>query len=46
MSRKKKSPVRKIFPDPAFNSAIISKLVNSLMYDGKKVIAEKLFIQQ
>ena len=42
MSRKKKSPVRKIFPDPAFNSAIISKLVNSLMYDGKKVIAEKI----
>ena len=42
MSRKKKAPVRKIFPDPSFNSAIISKLVNSLMYDGKKVIAEKI----
>ena len=42
MSRKKKSPVRKIYPDPAFKSPVISKLVNSLMYDGKKVIAEKI----
>ena len=42
MSRKKKSPVRQIFVDPKYKSAILSKLINSLMYDGKKTKAEKI----
>ena len=36
MSRKRKAPVRKIYPDPKFGSVIISKFINSIMYDGKK----------
>ena len=36
MSRKRKAPVRKIYPDPRFKSEIISKFINSIMYDGKK----------
>ena len=42
MSRKRKSPNRKIFPDPKYKSSLISKFVNSLMYDGKKTVAEKI----
>tara|TARA_Y100000996_G_scaffold147526_1_gene113589 strand:- start:120 stop:590 length:471 start_codon:yes stop_codon:yes gene_type:complete len=42
MSRKKTQPKKIVTPDPKFNSLIIPKLVNSIMYDGKKVIAEKI----
>ena len=42
MSRKKKAHKRKFSPDNRYNSAVIAKLVNSIMYDGKKVIAEKI----
>jgi small subunit ribosomal protein S7 len=42
MSRKKTQPKKNITPDPKFNSTIIPKLINSIMYDGKKVVAEKI----
>ena len=42
MSRKKSAP-KKIQPiDPVYKSSIIPKLVNSIMYDGKKTVAEKI----
>ena len=42
MSRKNKAP-RKIFlVDSKYKSTIISKLINSIMNDGKKTIAEKI----
>ena len=30
-------------PDPRFNSKLVSKFVNSLMWDGKKTVAQKVF---
>lgn len=45
MSRKHKAPVRDVLADPVFNSKIITKLVNTIMLDGKKSIAENIFIQ-
>ena len=42
MSRKRKAPVRKMYPDPKYGSVIISKFINSIMYDGKKSKAEKI----
>ncbi len=42
MSRKKTQPKKIVTPDPIFNSTIIPKLINSIMYDGKKVVAEKI----
>ena len=42
MSRKKTQPKKVVTPDPIFNSTIIPKLINSIMYDGKKVVAEKI----
>ena len=42
MSRKKTQPKKVVTPDPIFNSTIIPKLINSIMFDGKKVVAEKI----
>ena len=42
MSRKRKAPVRKVYPDPKFHSDVVSKFINSIMYDGKRSTAEKI----
>ena len=42
MSRKRKAPIRKVYPDPKFHSEVISKFINSIMYDGKRTTAEKI----
>ena len=42
MSRKRKAPIRKIYPDPKYGSVVISKFINSIMYDGKRSTAEKI----
>ena len=42
MSRKKSAPKKLNIVDPKYKSVIIPKLINSLMYDGKKTIAEKI----
>ena len=42
MSRKRKAPKKIPFIDPKYKSTIIPKLINSIMYDGKKTIAEKI----
>ena len=42
MSRKKTQPKKNIVPDPKFKSTIIPKLINNIMYDGKRGVAEKI----
>jgi len=42
MSRKRKAPKKIPIVDPKYKSAIVPKLINSIMYDGKKIIAEKI----
>tara|TARA_B100001123_G_C15122947_1_gene952133 strand:+ start:86 stop:556 length:471 start_codon:yes stop_codon:yes gene_type:complete len=42
MSRKRKSPKRIFLSDTKYKSVTVSKLVNSIMYDGKKSVAEKI----
>ena len=42
MSRKRKAPKKIAVIDPKYKSTIIPKLINSIMYDGKKTIAEKI----
>ena len=42
MSRKRKAPKKIPVIDPKYKSTIIPKLINSLMYDGKKTVAEKI----
>ena len=42
MSRKKTQPKKNVVPDPKFKSTIIPKLINNIMYDGKRCIAAKI----
>jgi len=42
MSRKRKAPKKIPIVDPKYKSMIIPKLINSIMYDGKKITAEKI----
>ena len=42
MSRKRRAPKKIPVVDPKYKSSIIPKLINSIMYDGKKTIAEKI----
>ena len=42
MSRKRKVPKRIFLTDTKYKSDLIIKLMNSIMYDGKKTIAEKI----
>ena len=42
MSRKAKTPVRHVLPDPIFGSKVITKLINSIMLDGKKSTAQNI----
>ena len=42
MSRKRKAPVREVLSDPIFNSKIVTKLINTIMLDGKKSTAESI----
>lgn len=42
MSRRREAIKREILPDPKFGNVILAKLVNVLMYDGKKAVAEKI----
>ena len=42
MSRKKTQPKKNVVPDPKYNSTIIPKLINNIMYDGKRGVAAKI----
>ncbi|MFQ5705814.1 MAG: 30S ribosomal protein S7 [bacterium] len=43
MSRRKRADRREVLPDPRFGSVLVNKFINSLMRDGKKSVAEKIF---
>jgi small subunit ribosomal protein S7 len=40
--RKGNIPVRKVLPDPLYNDVRVSKLINNVMLDGKKGLAQKI----
>ena len=42
MSRKRNAPKKITIVDAKYKSTIIPKLINSIMYDGKKTVAEKI----
>ncbi len=42
MPRRGSVPKREILPDPLYNSKLVTKLVNNIMYDGKKGVAQKI----
>ena len=42
MPRRGNVPKREVLPDPNYNSVLVTKLVNSIMLDGKKGVAQKV----
>ena len=42
MSRRRKQLEREIFPDPKYNSVVLSKFINTVMKRGKKSLSEKI----
>ncbi len=42
MPRRGFVPKRDVLPDPVYNSVLVTKLVNNIMYDGKKGVAQKI----
>lgn len=42
MPRKGPVPKRQVLPDPVYNSTLITKLINQIMWDGKKSTAERI----
>ncbi len=42
MPRRGKVAKREVLPDPVYNSVMVTRLVNNVMYDGKKGVAYKI----
>ena len=42
MPRKGYIAKRDVLPDPIYNSKVVTKLINNIMLDGKKAIAQKI----
>src|SRR5690554_1757781 len=45
MMRKKRAEKRDVLPDPIYKSKIVTKLINTVMKDGKKGIAQKILYE-
>ena len=43
MPRRREIEKRTQQPDPVFNSALVSRFINSMMWDGKKRTSERIF---
>ena len=42
MPRRGQISKREVLPDPMYNSQLVTKLINNIMYDGKKGVAQKI----
>ncbi len=43
MPRRRRPETREILPDPMYNSTLAEKFVNSMMWDGKKTVSQRIF---
>ena len=42
MPRRGSIAKRDVLPDPVYHSKIVTRLINNVMYDGKKGVAQKI----
>ena len=42
MPRRGGVPKRDVLPDPLYKSKVVTKLINQVMYDGKKGVAQRI----
>jgi len=40
--RRRRAPKRPVMPDPVYNSEVVTKFINKVMWDGKKTLAERI----
>ena len=45
MPRRRRAVVREVLPDPVYNSTLVEKFVNSMMWEGKKNTAQGIFYE-
>ena len=43
MPRRRVAEKREVLPDPIYNSVVVTKFINGIMWEGKKTVAEKIF---
>jgi small subunit ribosomal protein S7 len=43
MPRRRVAAKREVLPDPIYNSVMVSRFINGVMWGGKKSVAEKIF---
>jgi len=43
MARRRVAGRREVLPDPIYNSTLVTKFINGMMWEGKKSVAEELF---
>src|SRR5688500_12937951 len=43
MARRRVASRREVLPDPIYNSTLVTKFINGMMWEGKKSVAEELF---
>ena len=42
MSRRGFIPKREVLPDPVYNTTVVTKLINQMMYDGKRGVSQSV----
>ncbi|MDW8129207.1 MAG: 30S ribosomal protein S7 [Bryobacterales bacterium] len=45
MPRRRRPEPREIPPDPLYNSTLVEKFINCMMWDGKKTVSQRIFYQ-
>lgn len=45
MSRRGRVAKRDVLPDPIYNSKVVTKLINNIMLDGKKVLLKTSYMK-
>ena len=45
MARRRRPETREILPDPLYGSTLAEKFVNSMMWDGKKAVSQRIFYE-
>ena len=43
MARRRVAGRREVLPDPIYNSTLVTKFINGMMWEGKKSVAEEIF---
>ena len=45
MPRRGTVPKREVLPDPLYNSALVTKFINSMMYGGKRAVSQQIMYE-